>query len=166
MSLKHFRESFKKLLDETPAMLPTADIQVGIAPTDQPVPEINADEEMNICTLECDLFKKVLEYCGANSAMADNIVQQSKLLGKSINAPLTIDHFDDIVGASQYELPVTSPQTSPEIGAQGSMANPSVANAPVMGVTESVVKEDINDETGEKFEVVETEEEIEENKEE
>ena len=140
--IEQFKESFKKLIEDAPAMVP--DTPPAMAP--EGVPEVHADEEMNTCTVECELFRKILEHCGCNSEMADNIVQQAKLLGKSVGT-LTVDHFDDLVGASEFETPVGSP----DIGAT------SVMSAPM--VTSQTYNESLRDETNEKFEVVETAEE-------
>lgn len=153
MKLQEFAESLKKAFKETSAMVP------AIAPPEgnlepESVPEIHADEEMNTCTLECELFRQVLEHCGCNAEVADAIVQQCKLLGKSVGT-LTADHFEDIVGASEYETPAASPT----IG-----SSPTVMSTPV--VTTQQYTESIKDETNEKFEVVDTAEDEDEDEDE
>lgn len=144
--LAKFAESLRKALDETPAMAPPEGGYPATAPEPEAVPEIHADDDMNTCTLDCELFRQILEHCGCNSTMADNIVQQAKLLGKSVGT-LTVDNFDDLVGAADFETPTGSPN----IGGVSVMAAPVVST---QKYTES-----IKEETTEKFEVVETDEE-------
>lgn len=121
------------------------------------IPELHADEEMNTCTLECELFRNILEHCGCNSAMADNIVQQCKLLGKNLGT-LSQDNFDDIVGAAEYE----TPGGSPSVAGVTVMTAPTITTSSNQFATEGVQKEI----EGEKFDVVkkvnEDEDELEE----
>ena len=155
MDLMTFAESLKRALHETPAMVPNVQPEVPVSPEKSPsIPEVSADGDMNVCSLDCELFKQILEHCGANSTMADNIVQQAKLLGKTVGT-LTPEHFDDLVGAAEYETPVTSPQVN-TLGSASVMSMPTVT---VSTQNESVIKESLKDETSEKFEVVESEDE-------
>lgn len=149
--LEKFAESLRKAINETPAMTPPPEGGYP-APEPEAVPEIHADEDMNTCTLECELLRQILEHCGCHSTMADNIVQQAKLLGKTAGT-LTVDHFDDLVGAAEFETPAGSPEVS----------NVSVMATPVIATQK--YNESIKDETNEKFEVVETADEVEEEKE-
>jgi len=156
MKIQEFAESFKKAIYETPAMVQSMAPQappMGGNMEPESVPEIHSDEEMNTCTFECELLRQILEHCGCNSEVADNIVQQAKLLGKSVGT-LTVDHFDDLVGAAGEELPIGSPQIG---GGATVMAAPMV--------TSQKYNESIKDETNEKFEVVETADEDDENEE-